>query len=156
MKHGARQLTDDRVEVRGSPLPPPVLTYLGHNRWRLEHAYPYRDVPRRDAARTVTVPEGFEFDLSSVPRLLWWLIAPFDLSVVAPLLHDFHYRWAGDPPPGAVRPPHAYTRHEVDRVFLRIMEIEGVTWWRRLLGYTAVRVFGFWAWRRDREAATRP
>ncbi|HEY7106975.1 MAG TPA: DUF1353 domain-containing protein [Acidimicrobiia bacterium] len=148
MKDAAKQLTEDRVEVRGSPLPPPVLTYLGHNRWRLEHPYPYRDV-----ARTVTVPGGFEFDLSSVPRVLWWLVAPFDLSVVAPLLHDFLYRWAGAPPRGAVEPLHVYTRHEVDRVFLRIMEIEGVTWWRRVLGYAAVRVFGLWAWRRDREAA---
>jgi hypothetical protein len=149
MKEAAKQLTRDRVEVRRSRLPPPVLTFTGGRTWRLESEYAYVD-----GARTIVVRAGFVFDLSSVPRLLWWLIAPFELSVVAPLIHDFMYRYGGDPPPGSVQPPHTYSRVEVDRVFRRIMEAEGVAAWRRLLGYVAVRVFGMWAWRRDRRAGT--
>ena len=152
MKDEAKELAHDRVEVAKSRLPAPVLTFLGRRHWRLESDYHYTDVATGET-REITVPAGFIFDLSSVPRLLWWLIAPFDLSVVAPLMHDFFYRYGGNPPPGSVVPPHDYTRAEVDRMFRNIMEAEQVAPWRRVLGYLAVRVFGFWAWRRDAKAA---
>ena len=112
------------------------------NRWRLEADYPYRD-----AETTITIPEGFEFDLSSVPRLLWWLIAPFELSVAAPLLHDYLYFHGGKPPEGVVVPHRVYNRAEVDAMFRGIMRKEGVPAWRRALGYLAVRTFGGGAWR---------
>jgi hypothetical protein len=138
----ARRLEQDRVDIPGSPLPPPVLTFLGRGEWRLEADYTYRDGPT-----AITVPAGFHFDLSSVPRALWSLIAPFELSIVAPLLHDFLYRHGGRPPAGTVDPPRTYTRAEVDAMFRRIMEAEDVTAWRRVLAYAAVRVFGMRAWR---------
>jgi hypothetical protein len=93
------------------------------------------------------VPAGFRFDLSTVPRALWWLIAPFELSVAAPLLHDFLYLHRGKPPAGSVKPPRTYTRAEADRIFFEIMRAEGVSPWRRMLGYLAVRVFGRRDWR---------
>ncbi len=142
MKDFVRRLERTAVEIAASRLPAPIVTYLGRRHWRLEADYMYRD-----GATAITVPAGFRFDLSSVPRALWWLIAPFELSVAAPLLHDFLYRHGGKPPDGSVDPPRAYTRAEVDRMFLTIMEAEGVRSWRRDLGYLAVRVFGRTAWR---------
>lgn len=142
MDDAARRLEEDRVDIPGSPLPPPVLTYRGGRHWRLEADYTYHDGPT-----AITVPAGFRFDLSSVPRLLWWLIAPFELSIVAPLLHDFLYESGGRPPDVSVDPPRTYTRAEVDRMFLEIMEAEDVAWWRRGLAYAAVRIFGRGAWR---------
>jgi len=147
MKDAAQQLNNDPVEVRSSHLAPPILSFVGGRRWRLEADFWFPD-----AGRVITVPKGFLFDLSSVPRALWWLIAPFDLSVVAPLIHDFLYRYGGKPPAGAIEPPHTYTRAEVDAVFRRVMEAENVAAWRRVLGYAAVRVFGYWAWRKDEQA----
>jgi hypothetical protein len=138
----ARTLEHDAVEIPESRLPPPIFSHLGADRWRLEADYAYRD-----AETTITVPKGFEFDLSSVPRLLWWLIAPFDLSVAAPLLHDFLYLHGGRPPAGSVVPPRIYNRAEVDAMFRGIMRKEGVSPWRRALGYLAVRAFGGSAWR---------
>jgi hypothetical protein len=121
-----------------------VLTYkTASRRWRLEQTYDYYDESR---GRRLTVAAGFEFDLSSVPRLLWWLIAPFELSIAAPLVHDFLYRYRGEPPPGSVLPPHRYTRAESDRLFRRAMEQEGVGAWRRGAAYAAVRAFGRVAW----------
>ncbi len=142
MKKVARGLAHDPVDIAESRLPPPILSHLGGRRWRLEADYSYRD-----AETTVTVPKGFEFDLSSVPRLLWWLIAPFELSVAAPLLHDFLYFYGGRPPDGSVAPPRIYSRVEVDAMFRGIMRKEGVSAWRRGLGYLAVRTFGMPAWR---------
>jgi hypothetical protein len=147
MKDSAQQLNNDPVEVRSSHLAPPILSFVGGRQWRLEADFWFPD-----AGRVITVPKGFLFDLSSVPRALWWLIAPFDLSVVAPLIHDFLYRYGGKPPAGSIEPPHTYTRAEVDAVFRRIIEAENVATWRRVLGYAAVRVFGFWAWRKDEQA----
>ena len=97
MKEEARQLSQEPVEVAASSLPPPLLSYVGGDNWRLEADYTYQD-----GDRTITVPAGFMFDLSSVPRALWWLIAPFELSIVAPLLHDYLYEHGGDLPAGSV------------------------------------------------------
>ena len=142
MDDRAYQLERDRVDVARSRLPTPVLTYLGGRQWRLEQDYTYRD-----GDTTITVPAGFEFDLSSVPRALWWLIAPFELSIVAPLLHDFLYRHRGRPPAGSVEPPRTYTRSEADRMFRAIMEQEGVPAWRRVVGQAAVRILGGPDWK---------
>ncbi len=142
MDDDARRLDQDRVDIPGSRLPPPVLTYLGGGHWRLEADYTYHD-----GATAITVPAGFRFDLSSVPRAFWSLIAPFELSIVAPLMHDFLYESGGRPPDVSIHPPRTYTRAEVDRMFLRIMEAEEVAPWRRALAYAAVRTFGRRAWR---------
>ena len=141
MNESARALANEPAEVAASSLPAPVLTYLGDDRWRLEQDYTYQDGDHR-----ITVPAGFEFDLSSVPRAFWSVIAPFELSVTAPLLHDFLYRYAGQPPAGAIEPPKRYTRKETDDLFRRVMEEEGVPAWRRQLAYSAVRLFGGRAW----------
>jgi hypothetical protein len=142
MRECATQLDNEPVDVVASRLPAPVLTYLGDRRWRLEDDYTYHDRDHR-----ITVAAGFEFDLSSVPRALWSVIAPFELSIVAPLVHDFLYEYGGDPPPGSIQPPRTYTRREVDDMFRSITETEGVAPWRRRLAYWAVRTFGRWAWR---------
>lgn len=142
MKAEVRTLSRDPVDIPDSRLPPPILSFVGGRRWRLEADYAYRD-----ADTTITIGKGFEFDLSSVPRLLWWLIAPFELSVAAPLLHDYLYFHGGRPPAGAVVPHRTYNRAEVDAMFRGIMRKEGVSAWRRALGYLAVRAFGRPAWR---------
>ena len=38
----------------------------------------------------ITVPKGFKTDLASVPRGIWWLIAPFDIAR-AGVVHDYLY-----------------------------------------------------------------
>jgi hypothetical protein len=142
MNEFARRLDHDPVEIAGSRLPAPILTYLGDGQWRLEAEYTYQD-----GETAIRVPSGFQFDLSSVPRSFWWLIAPFELSIVAPLLHDFLYRHGGKPSSGSVEPPRSYKRAEADRMFRTIMHAENVSVWRRHLAYLAVRAFGGSAWR---------
>ena len=142
MKEFVRALERDPVDIPESRLPPPILTHVGGRHWRLEAEYAYVY-----DGTTITVPAGFHFDLSSVPRPLWGLIAPFELSVSAPLIHDFLYMHAGNPPAGSIEPPRTYTRGEADRIFLTMMRAEGVSRWRRTLGYLAVRAFGRFAWR---------
>lgn len=144
MQASAFDLRRQAVEIPQSALPAPVLTYQTHRRlWRLEQHYDYQDL---FGARRIRIGRGFLFDLSSVPRPLWWLIAPFELSIVAPLIHDFLYRYGGSPPVGSVAPPHSYSRAEADRLFRTIMEQEHVAGWRRHAAFAAVRTFGYGAW----------
>lgn len=120
-----------------STLPPVWLTYRSDLRcWQIERTYAYEH-----DSHELRVPEGFQFDLASIPRPLWGLIAPFELSIAAPLLHDYLYRCGGR------TPSQAYTRAEADRIFLDVMRREGVSRWRRGLAYSAVRVFGGASWR---------
>ena len=93
MKGFVQTLDHDLVVIEGSQLPAPIVSFMGGRRWELEAEYVFRD-----EASTIIVRKGFEFDLSSIPRFLWWLIAPFELSVTAPLIHDFLYHFGGAPP----------------------------------------------------------
>lgn len=130
------------VVVAASKLSPPILTFDTYKEiWRLEETYSYKD-----GEYLITMPAGFESDLASVPRIFWWLIAPFELSIVGSLIHDYLYQYCGNPPKG-VSPPYTYTRQETDALFRRVMEKENVVWWRRELAYWVVRRFGCWAWR---------
>lgn len=104
---------------------------------------------------TLSMPGGFEFDLASIPRAFWWLLAPFELSVAAPLVHDYLYSNAGKATVGSSSETGnqecsrvKLTRADVDLLFLELMKYENVPWWRRLPAYAAVRVFGELAWAR--------
>lgn len=94
-----------------------------HGVWVTEEEYRWRDI---------VVPEGFTTDLASVPRFLWAVIAPFDLSIEAPVVHDWLYRNGGL----------GRSRAECDRLFLELMEERGVPFLRRRSAYYAVRLFG--------------
>jgi hypothetical protein len=122
--------------------PIPVIP-LGNGMWRLD-----REVVHHDAklACTLTARKGYEFDLASVPRVVWPVIAPFELSILAPLFHDLLYEFKGRPPADLVQPFRTFTRQEADDLFLHLMEMERVSGWRRNLAYTAVRAAGWVAW----------
>lgn len=142
MKPGVYDYQKQRVSIPASSLGAPVVTYLTSEKvWVLEE--PYRC---EDGSTAITVAAPFRFDLASIPRELWWLVAPFELSIAAPLMHDFLYRFGGNPPPPAIEPPRTYTRKDADLLFRDIMSKEGVFWWRRAAAYRAVRLLGRGAW----------
>jgi hypothetical protein len=126
----------------------PFITYDEHTcLWTLE-----RDFTIISRGRRLVIPGGFQFDLASIPRALWSVIAPFELSIAAPVVHDWGYEHAGAIPVGmpsssGTYPTDVFTRAEVDAFFLDIMRQEGVAWWRRQAAYRAVRLFGGRAWR---------
>jgi len=39
----------------------------------------------------ITIPKGYKWDLSSVPRFLWWLLPPDGDFQIGALIHDFLY-----------------------------------------------------------------
>ena len=103
------------------------------------------------------IPAGFKFDLASVPKPLWWIVAPFELSVSAPLIHDFAYVNNGHGPGGSITDDEGrdliLTRSETDVMFRDIMSREGVSWWRRTAAFIAVSIFGGLFWGSERKGA---
>jgi len=95
----------------------------------------------------ITIPAGYRFDLASVPRWAWRLVAPFELSLVAPLVHDVLYEQLGRADMDSDAP--ALTRKQVDQVFLHLMEREGIPAFRRRLAYRAVRMGGGMPWKKN-------
>lgn len=132
-----------------SDLPSPVLGRNG--KWWTSEPYEYLWETSEGDHHLIAVPAGFRFDLASIPRIFWRLVAPFDLSLAAPLIHDFLYRHAGKLPGNAVIPWKAFSREESDAIFLRVMEQERVSKWRRVIAYKAVRACGWRVWKKSRE-----
>ena len=98
----------------------------------------------------VTVKRGFKTDLASIPRLLWGFIASFELSLVAPIVHDLIYGSAGTValPDGEVMPADKrFDRKEADDLFLELMTRSKVAYWKRNVAFLAVRAFGGSSWR---------
>lgn len=109
----------------------PRATVQWDGRWRLMDQLRFEIGPW-----AVVVPQGFEFDMASVPRLLWPLIGPHELSPAATALHDHLYD-AGGP----------VSRREADRAFAELAaRHQHVAEWRVTAAYLAVRLFGWLYW----------
>ena len=132
-----------RVARAAGTLPGVPITYDVRRRtWLLleDYSYVYQ-------GHALTAKAGYAFDLSTIPRALWWLIAPNELSIVAPLFHDLLYEYRGRLPSDTyVSPYRTYTRLEADDLFLHLLELEGVPWWRRVAAYSAIRAVGGVYW----------
>ncbi|MGF1531624.1 MAG: DUF1353 domain-containing protein [Puniceicoccaceae bacterium] len=118
-----------------------VSYHIDQNQWTLAQAWSLQC-----GSFALFIPAGYSFDLASVPRWFWTIIAPFELSLPAPLVHDYLYEFRGRPRPPQVDPVRTFTRLESDRLFLQIMQAEGIAGWKRHLAYRAVRLFGACYW----------
>jgi hypothetical protein len=97
---------------------------------------------------TITVAKHFEFDLASIPRIFWSILAPEELSLAAPLFHDLLYRRGGKLLPGELAPPgYIFKRAGVDALFLELMTKAGIPKWKGTAAYWAVRGFSGFAWK---------
>ena len=100
---------------------------------------------------TITVPTGFITDLASTPRLLWNVIAPFDVARAA-IVHDLlykairTYRWKK----GALDEDKELIKNAKkasDKVFLLAMKDADpkVSGWKIYSAWKAVDLFGRWS-----------
>lgn len=87
----------------------------------------------------VTVPQGFEFDWDSVPRIPGVHAALKGRAETSALAHDYLY-YAG-----------MFSRKTSDQIMLDLMVVEGVAACHRWAIYMGVRLGGRRAWRRHRQ-----
>jgi hypothetical protein len=92
-----------------------------------------------DAYVTRGLSNDFSWDGASIPRWLWWLMGhPLSPQLRwASLWHDIGCREAQC----------IEDRTIADAVFLRLLREAGVSKYRRLAMWLAVRIYGFWVWR---------
>ncbi len=86
---------------------------------------------------SIEIPEGFETDFASIPRILWPLFPPDGPWLEASIVHDYCYR---------EQVP--FSRFFADALFRELMARYGVPRWRRVLFYYAVRLCGWLWWRK--------
>ncbi len=97
----------------------------------------------------IIIPEGFRCDHASIPRFLWSIICPQDLSDEAPVLHDFLYCRAGLSTFLISTHQSVYIkRKQADKYFRDMMTIRRVEDWKRIAAYRAVRFFAYFTWRK--------
>lgn len=78
----------------------------------------------------VTVPSGFRTDLGTIPGVFRVLVKSSDPRIAASfVVHDYLCVVKG------------FDRWMADAVFLEAMDVTGVSWWRRMILWTGVRLF---------------
>ena len=102
---------------------------------------------------SITVPNGFITDLASTPRILWNVIAPFDVARAA-IVHDLlykairTYRWnVSKTMPGEDKELIKNAKVAADKVFLLAMKDAEpkVSGWKIYSAWKAVDLFGRWS-----------
>lgn len=110
--------------------------------WTLEQDYFYIDNLKQVE---ITINRGSTYDLSSVPRIIWKLISPFDLSYEASLIHDALESCDGGRKAlnGNIKGTiefkedniQYYTLDEINELFLIMMKQYEVKPWRYYIAY---------------------
>jgi hypothetical protein len=102
------------------------------------------------STEVVRVPQGFLTDFASIPRLAYSVIGgPTGKYGKAAVIHDWLYQNPTDADSVAVLRPEK-RRRRVDQIFLEGLKVLGVSWWKRTIMYTAVRVGGGQGWKNYR------
>lgn len=124
-----------KIEVRSDDL---ILKVLPNGRW-CQLCQPLRV---RVYDNYIHVPDGFQTDFASVPKIFWHVIPPMGLHTVAAVVHDWLYysRWV--------------KKASADTVFYQLMRFYGVPLVRAKIMYLAVKWFGGRAWRLNKERKT--
>jgi len=119
--------------------------------WLLLTSFEYR-LGSPDGAEVVRVEAGFITDFASIPRPLWWLWPPSQGPYLAAVLvHDCLYK-TGYVVNRLTGERRAITRGEADRVMLEVMVVCETPLPTKRGIYRGVRLGGWWAWRKHREA----
>lgn len=105
----------------------------GFRRWILTEDLIYMT----RGGETITVDQGFETDLASVPRLFWNIFPPAGIYLEAAVVHDYMYEGKYE----------VKDKKTADRIFREAMADLKVPKWKRWVLWAAVRVGGRGIWR---------
>ena len=139
---------NNKIEAEFNPPKTWVLSRaLSYQNDEMEES-PLQAVGIKCPASKITCKKGFKTDLASTPKLLWNLIAPWDIARAA-IIHDLlylrirQYRAKPEPDMQCV----ALAKKASDKVFLMAMKDAEpkVSSWKIKAAYNAVVLFGRWS-----------
>jgi hypothetical protein len=84
----------------------------------------------------ITIPNGFYYDMATIPKWLWSIIRPFNDALLATLIHDYLYIHQEE---------HTLTRKQVDDEFLQWSNLTNKNKFDNYVRWVFTRVFG-WLW----------
>lgn len=119
-------------EIKGEREGRPLVKLLAPIEYRVGHA---------NSNEVILVPANFVTDFASVPKGLWNVFPPMGSWSRAAVVHDYLYATHGY--------FGTYTRVEADKIFLEIMQVLDVPFWKRQLMFWAVRLGGKSGWTKD-------
>ena len=97
------------------------------------------------AKYTITIPEGFKTDETSVPRGMWTIVGvlPDGYYRCAAVIHDYLYSTGGL--------NGVFVRKDCDKILLELLTLQDVPYIQRKALYLAVRLFGGPHWKEKTE-----
>lgn len=108
-------------------------------KWRFKILFPFEyHIGEYPSTEIIRVPEGFETDLVSIPRVFWPILSPLDEYVKAAVVHDWLYKTG------------QYSKSRSDYIFKEAMEVLNTPKWKVNCLFIAVYLFGFYAWYKHR------
>jgi hypothetical protein len=117
---------------------PPLIPFANMDFWFL--TTPVKWINRNTLPQLIEIPRGFVTDFASVPRPLWWLFPRIGSYGLPSIMHDWLY-WQQDVP-----------RKTADHLFRVAMAEMGTPAWSVLTIFSAIRVFGWIAWKSNARA----
>ena len=113
-----------------------------------------KDIGVNAPSNRVTCNKGFKTDLASTPKIMWNLIAPWDIARAA-IIHDFlylkirQYRKKNSKGMVSAEDPDKISKAKVaaDNIFLMAMKDSNpkISSWKIYAAYYAVHLFGRWS-----------
>jgi hypothetical protein len=119
-------LTDDLV----------VQSYVYSDRssryWKIQKSLTIKLITRN---KFITIPAGFYYDMSTVPKFLWSFARPYNDGLFGYLVHDYLY----------INRSHGLSRKECDREMLEWTKITNKNTFDNYFRYFVVKALG-WLW----------
>lgn len=84
----------------------------------------------------ITIPNGFYYDMATIPKILWSIVRPFNDALLATLIHDYLY---------IHQETHNLTRAEADKEMLIWSNKINNNKFDNYIRYVFVRLLG-WLW----------
>lgn len=112
----------------------PYLKFMYKNRrWRLAKSL----IVELSTADNMLLRFGFEFDMATVPSILWGVFPPYNDAIFAYVLHDYLY---------INRASHQLTRKQCDKELLYWANLTNANKLDNYFRYLIVRLFGSLWW----------
>lgn len=107
--------------------------------WKVTESFSYYTGNKEDQS-WIIIPEGYQTDGSSTPRLFWSIVPPWGKYGPAVIIHD----WLCDGRPiyrnGT---PYYPGRKEIDGILKEAMKVLEVPKWKRIVMYAGVRLYAY-------------
>lgn len=117
--------------------------YWSINRWK-QYKLLNDVVVKLSNDKVITIPQGFEWDLSSSPRLLWSILPPDGDFEIASLIHDYLYRNKLGNRFFADYEMYVWSKASNGTVRISLKNMDNI------VRYWAVRMFGWLVWNKDK------